>query len=74
MSGPDRLPKLCLYCGAADYLEKMFVHGYEFVAAELIKRGYPREKIAMLYDGRQPHHESAWAKYFPLAFKWIYGY
>jgi len=74
LSNPSALPKLYFYCGGGDDLERAFIPGCEFAAHELIKCGYPNEKITVRLDYEQPHNESAWAKHFPEAFRWAVGF
>jgi len=37
------------------------------------ERGIDNTHLALLYDSRQPHDESAWRKYFTEAFRYLFG-
>lgn len=70
---PDRLPKIYLYSGGKDF-EAEFVPYIDFMYKALTEHGYPQEKLETLIDPTQLHTESAWAKYFPVAYQWLVGF
>ncbi|MCL2050280.1 MAG: alpha/beta hydrolase-fold protein [Lachnospiraceae bacterium] len=35
-------------------------------------KGLNEEQLALVYDSRQPHHETAWQKYFGEAFRYLF--
>lgn len=70
---PDRLPKIYLYSGGKDF-EAEFVPYIDFMYKALTEHGYPQEKLETLIDPTQMHTESAWAKYFPVAYQWLVGF
>lgn len=69
-SDPGLLPKIYLYSGGKDF-EAEFMPYVGFMHDALIAHGYPAEKIDTLVDPTQLHTESAWAKYFPGAYRWL---
>ena len=68
---PDKNGKLFLYVGGKDF-EKIFVEPAYFTYKYLLKRKFSNEKLALIVDSNQIHHEAAWAKYLPNALKfWL---
>lgn len=39
----------------------------------MIEQGMDETSLALLYDSRQPHNESAWRKYFAEAFRYLFA-
>ncbi len=70
---PDALPKIYLYSGGKDF-EAEFMPYVDFMYGALTEHGYPKEKLDTLVDPTQLHTESAWAKYFPGAYRWLVGF
>lgn len=66
------LPKIFLYCGGSGG-EGSITKYVDLIKNELLAEGYPAAKINTLIDTSQQHTESAWAKYFPAAYKWCVG-
>ena len=61
-------PRLYLYAGG---LEPDVTPYVESIRSSLIIRGYPEANIAWHVDQSHGHNESAWAHYFPIAFRWL---
>jgi len=64
------LPRLYLYSGGADPLEKLIETECRFAAQELVKLGYPKEKLEARFEEELGHDEAAWAEVFPGAYEW----
>ena len=54
------LPKLHIYCGAKDPLEKQLLVASQEMKALLVKHGYKEELIYETYDLDKVHNEEAW--------------
>ena len=54
--------KFFLYVGGKDY-ESMFVSNTLLTYKYMVKNGFDQDNLALIYDSRQIHHESAWNKY-----------
>lgn len=70
---PNVLPKIYLYSGGKDF-EADFMPYVDFMYGALTGHGYPEEKLNTLVDPTQFHTESAWAEYFPEAYRWLVGF
>lgn len=75
----ENLPYLYIASGGTHGAERKGSGGDESIIAkyvpyikeELIKRGYPKEKIeTKILEGRV-HHETTWRELFPSAYKWL---
>lgn len=69
----DGLPKIYLYSGGKDF-EADFMPYVDFIYGALTGRGYPKDRLNTLIDPAQLHTESAWAEYFPDAYRWLVGF
>lgn len=69
-SNSESLPKFYLYAGGEPSISPYI----GIVKDEMLKNGYPEEKINTLIDSTQSHNEKAWSKYFPEAYKWLVGF
>lgn len=56
----DKLPKIHIYCGEGDELEKLLVTAAKDMKTILAKHGYPAQLIAETYDPAKVHNEEAW--------------
>lgn len=61
-------PRLYLYAGGREPRTTPFV---EIIKQTLFKRKYPETHIGTLIDPECEHNEIAWAKYFPIAYRWL---
>lgn len=56
----DVLPKIHIYCGEGDPLERLLVGASKDMKSLLVKYGYPEVKIFETYDDQKPHNEESW--------------
>lgn len=56
----EKLPKIHIYCGEGDPLERLLIGSSKDMKGTLIKYGYPAEKIFETYDAGKPHNEESW--------------
>lgn len=56
----DKLPKLHIYCGSNDPLEKSLLIASQEMKSVLVKHGYSKELIYETYDLDKIHNEEAW--------------
>ena len=56
----DSLPKIHIYCGEGDPLERLLIGSSKEMKGTLIRYGYPEEKICETYDLEKPHNEESW--------------
>lgn len=56
----EKLPKIHIYCGEGDPLERLLVASSKEMKGTLVKHGYPEEKIFETYDTQKPHNEESW--------------
>ena len=62
------LPKVHIYCGAGDPLEKMLLPSAKNMKRLMIKHGYPEKHIFETYDHKKPHNEESWRLILPESF------
>ena len=65
----DKLPKLHIYCGEGDPLEKLLVGASKDMKGVLVRFGYPSDKIFETYDLEKPHNEESWRLILPDSFE-----
>lgn len=70
-SNADNLPKVFLYTGGANQMEKDTIPYVDLVYNKMSENGYPKDKLNSLTDTTKEHNEAAWSEYFPLAYKWL---
>lgn len=58
--------------GAAVTYARAYVEGSRAVARALAARGVPPSQLRHVEEEGAPHHESAWARWFPEAVQWLY--
>ena len=68
IKGMKHYPRLYLYAGGREPRTTPFV---EIIKKALLKRKYPETHIGTLVDPECEHNEIAWAKYFPIAYRWL---
>ena len=73
-SNTDNLPKVFLYTGGANQMEKDTITYVDLVYNKMSENGYPEDKLSTLTDTTKDHNEAAWSEYFPLAYKWLVGF
>lgn len=56
----DKLPKIHIYCGEGDPLERLLVPSTRAMKGTLVRFGYPEGKIFETYDIEKPHNEESW--------------
>ncbi len=56
----EKLPKIHIYCGEGDPLERLLIGSSKVMKGTLKKYGYPEEKIFETYDTEKPHNEESW--------------
>ncbi len=56
----DRLPKIHIYCGGGDDLERSLLPGAKAMKRLLVRYGYSAEGIFETYDDEKPHNEESW--------------
>lgn len=56
----DRLPKLHIYCGEGDELEKQLILSARKMKDTLTKHGYKKDLVCETYDLQKVHNEEAW--------------
>lgn len=73
-SNTDNLPKVFLYTGGANQMEKDTIPYVDLVYNKMSENGYPENKLNTLTDTTKDHNEAAWSEYFPQAYKWLVGF
>ena len=73
-SNTDNLPKVFLYTGGANQMEKDTIPYVDLVYNKMSENGYPENKLNTLTDTTKNHNEEAWSEYFPQAFKRLVGF
>lgn len=73
-SNADNLPKVFLYTGGANQMEKDTIPYVDLVYNKMSENGYPENKLNTLTDTTKDHNEAAWSEYFPQAYKWLVGF
>ena len=64
----DILPKIHIYCGEGDALERLLIPSSKAMKNLLISHGYDGEKIFETYDEKKPHNEESWRLVLPESF------
>ena len=54
------LPKIHIYCGEGDPLERLLVGSTKAMKGTLVRYGYPANKLFETYDEEKPHNEESW--------------
>ena len=62
------LPKIHIYCGGGDMLERMLLPSAKKMKKLLISHGYPDSAIFETYDNKKPHNEESWRMILPESF------
>lgn len=68
----DRLPKIHIYCGAGDPLERLLLPLAQEMKSLLVRHGYPADKIFETYHNDKPHNEESWRMILPQSFSYLY--
>ena len=66
------LPKIHIYCGEGDPLERLLISSAKAMKGVLVKYGYPEERIFETYDIEKPHNEESWRLILPQSFEYLY--
>ena len=64
----DILPKIHIYCGEGDPLERLLIPSSKAMKNLLVSHGYDAEKIFETYDEEKPHNEESWRLILPESF------
>ena len=56
----DRLPRIHIYCGGGDELERNLLGASKAMKPLLIKYGYDGGRLFERYDAERPHNEESW--------------
>ncbi len=67
----EKLPKIHIYCGEGDPLERLLVGASKEMKGTLVKFGYPAEKVFETYDEEKPHNEESWRLVLPQSFEYL---
>lgn len=67
----DRLPKIHIYCGEGDMLERMLIPSSRAMKGTLIREGYPSERIFETFDTDKAHNEESWRLILPQSFGYL---
>lgn len=59
------LPKIHIYCGGGDMLERMLLPSAKKMKKLLTSHGYPDSAIFETYDNKKPHNEETWRLILP---------
>ena len=62
------LPKIHIYCGGGDSLEKMLLPSAKKMKPLMEKHGYPENLIFETFDKRKKHNEESWRLILPESF------
>ena len=54
------LPKIHIYCGEGDPLERLLVGSTKAMKGTLVRYGHPENKLFETYDEEKPHNEESW--------------
>lgn len=73
-SNTDNPPKVFLYVGGANQMEKDTIPYVDLVYNKMLENSYPEDKLNTLTDTTKDHNEAAWSEYFPKAYKWLVGF
>jgi predicted alpha/beta superfamily hydrolase len=65
----DILPKIHIYCGEGDPLERLLIGSSKEMKGILVRYGYPDEKVFETYDEEKPHNEESWRLILPQSFE-----
>ena len=68
VNNKDLLPKMHIYCGGGDMLERMLLPSAKGMKKLLVKHGYSKDKIFETYDMLKPHNEESWRLVLPESF------
>ena len=67
----DILPKLHIYCGGGDPLERQLLPASQEMKTLLVKHGYACERIKETYDMERSHNEESWRLVLPESFSFL---
>lgn len=68
----DKLPKVHIYCGEGDPLEKKLLPSARGMSWHLAKNGYNKDIIYATFDGKKPHNEESWRLILPESFTLLF--
>ena len=65
---PELLPKIHIYCGGGDQLEKSLLPASMDMKPLMVRYGYDAGKVFETYDMEKPHNEESWRLILPESF------
>ena len=71
MKNADKLPKVHIYCGEGDPLERLLVGASKDIRGKMMQYGYPSERIFETFDAEKPHNEESWRLILPQSFTYL---
>lgn len=67
----DMLPRIHIYCGGGDDLEKSLLPSSMAMKKLMIGYGYDSSKVFESYDMEKPHNEESWRLVLPQSFSFL---
>ncbi len=67
----DRLPKIHIYSGGGDMLERGLLESSMNMKDLLVRYGYDGDKIFETFDLEKPHNEESWRLILPQSFSYL---
>ncbi len=67
----EKLPKIHIYCGENDPLERLLISSAKQMKVLLVKHGYDENKIFETYVKENSHNEEAWRSILPQSFEYL---
>lgn len=67
----DKLPKIHIYCGGGDELERQLLVSAKAMKETMVKWGYKEELVFETYDIARPHNEEAWRDILEESFRYL---
>jgi S-formylglutathione hydrolase FrmB len=67
----DILPKIHIYCGLGDPLERLLLPSSKAMKDALVANGYDENKIYETYDDEKPHNEESWRLILPESLSFL---
>lgn len=67
-----KLPKIHIYCGEGDFLEKLLIADTKQMKDLLVKYGYDGNLIGEKYVEQYPHNEESWREILPESFEFLF--
>lgn len=68
---PEMMPKIHIYCGGGDVLERLLEPASRSMRDILVRHGYDPSRIFYTYDSEKPHNEESWRLILPESFSYL---